>query len=499
MHTRTLHPPPTVAELRQSLPSRLLEVAQRVDEAGGRALLVGGWVRDSLLGLPGKDLDVEVRGLELETLAELLRAFGEIKEIGRSFGVLRVRGIDADFALPRRDSRIGPGHRGIQADVDPHLDATAAARRRDLTINALALDPITGELLDPLGGIDDLRRGVLRACDPQKFGEDPLRAVRVAQFAARFEMQPDAELLWICHDQDLSELSGERIFDELRKLLLKGRRPSLGLELLERTRLLRFFPELDALVGVPQDPTWHPEGDVWVHTCMVVDEAAALRLGDHVRTGGLSREIYEEDLALMFGALCHDLGKPATTVADRGRIRSPGHDVAGEGPARSFLQRIRAPHDLIERVRAICRAHLAPALFYQQESTDRAYRRLARRLARSNVSMQLLERVARADHFGRTTEDALARRFPAGDHFVERARLLEVEARAPEDVVQGRHLVARGLRPGPEFSEILERCRAIQDETGWRSPERVLERALSDAREEPEEAQPPGSGSGREA
>lgn len=493
MHRNTLHSAPSVEQLQALLDPRLLSVAEDVRSAGGRALLVGGWVRDALLGITSKDVDVEVRGLELPVLREILGRHGEVQEVGRSFGVFRLRRLDVDFALPRVDSKVGPGHRGIQARVEPHLDLESAARRRDLTINAIALDPLDGELLDPLGGVHDLRAGVLRACDPASFGEDPLRAIRVAQFAARFEMEPDSELLWICHDQDLSELSGERVFDEFRKMLLKGSQPSLGLALLERTGLLRFYPELDALVGVPQDPAWHPEGDVWVHTLMVVDEAANLRLSEQADEPGEgvppSREIYEEDLALMFGALCHDLGKPHTTVFERGHIRSPGHDVAGEAPSRSFLERMRAPHDLIARARAIARHHLAPAMFFQQASGDRAYRRLARRLARANVSMQLLERVARADHFGRTTEDAIARRFPAGDHFVARARALEVEARAPEDVVQGRHLVARGLRPGPQFSRILHRCREIQDDTGCTDPESILERVLpTDPADDPPDA-----------
>lgn len=479
MNQKTLHSAPSAEQLRARLDPRLLAVAEDVRDAGGRALLVGGWVRDALLGIPSKDVDVEVRGLELPALTEILARHGEVQEVGRSFGVLRLRHLDVDFALPRVDSKVGPGHKGIVAHVDPHLDPTSAARRRDLTMNAISLDPLTGEILDPLGGLDDLRAGVLRACDPDSFGEDPLRAIRVAQFAARFEMQPDPELLWLCHDQDLGELSGERVFDEFRKMLLKGSKPSLGLELLDRTRLLRYFPELEALVDVPQDALWHPEGDVWVHTCMVVDEAARLRLGDHGGAEAPPREIYEEDLALMFGALCHDFGKPRTTVFERGHVRSPGHDVAGEGPARSFLERMRAPHDLIARVRAMARHHLAPAMFFQQASGDRAYRRLARRLAHANVSMQLLERVARADHFGRTTDDALARRFPAGDHFMERARALEVEARAPSDVVQGRHLVARGLRPGPRFSQILAHCREVQDETGWTDPDAILEQALA--------------------
>jgi tRNA nucleotidyltransferase (CCA-adding enzyme) len=446
---------------------RTLAICRAVREAGGRALFVGGWVRDRLRGVDSKDIDVEVFGLELPRVSELLGRFGAVIEVGRAFGVLRVKGLDVDFALPRRDSKVGSGHRGFEVACDPGLDYATAARRRDLTINSISFDPLSEEVIDPHGGRRDLERGVLRATDPEHFAEDPLRGMRVAQFAARFEMQPDAQLIELCAGLDLSELPGERLFEELRKLLLKGVRPSLGLAFLERTHLLRFFPQLDALRGVPQDPEWHPEGDVWVHTLMVVDEAARLRRGDA-----------DLDLALMFGALCHDLGKPLTTSEQAGRVVSPAHDVEGDAPTRALLDRLRAPGLLVERVRAHVRHHLAPALLDKQRSGSKAYRRLARRLEAAGLSMAELERVARADHLGRTTDDARAQRFPAGDAFLARAAELEVSDQAVPDAVQGRHLIARGLAPGPEFGRILARCRDLQDETGWEDPERILDAVL---------------------
>ncbi len=448
------------------IPDSILQIARRVAELGGRALIVGGFVRDELLGLDPKDVDVEVHGLELEQLERVLRDFGSVTNVGRAFGVLRVSGLDVDFSLPRRDSKSGTGHRGFSIETDPHLGYEEASRRRDLSVNSMARDPLSGELLDPHGGRRDLERGVLRATDARHFPEDPLRGVRVAQMMARFELEPDVELIELCRQLDLSELSGERIFEELRKLLLKGRRPSVGLRALDRFGYLRFFPELAALKDVPQDPEWHPEGDVWVHTLMVVDEAARLRDGG------------DDDLALMLGALCHDFGKPETTVRERERVRSPAHDSAGVPHAARFLERMRAPAALVERVGALVAHHLAPALFIKNAAGARGYRRLARDLARADVSLALLVRVARADHLGRTTREALERRFPAGDRFLELARELTVESEAPRDVVLGRHLIARGMRPGVEFGPILERCRDIQDETGWTDPERILDRAL---------------------
>ena len=445
---------------------RLADVARAVRDAGGRAVVVGGWVRDHILGMRSKDVDVEVFDLDAERLETLLAGFGKVHAVGRAFGVFRVGSLDVDFSLPRRDSKRGPGHCGFDVAPDPSLSFAGAARRRDLTVNSIGLDPLTGEVLDPHGGRRDLERRILRATDPARFPEDPLRGLRVAQLAARLEMTPDRELVALCRKLDPGELSGERVFEELRKLLLRAGRPSLGFRVLEDTDQLRFFPELDALRGVPQDPEWHPEGDVWVHTLMVLDVAATLRGAG-------------EDLALMFGALCHDLGKPATTERIGGRIRSRGHDVEGVAPTRALLGRLRAPGALVDRVAALVEHHLVPALFIRNGASAKGYRRLARKLERAGAGLELLVRVARADHLGRTTEDAVAGRFDAGDAFLAAARTLRVEHAAPRDVVLGRHLIERGLQPGPGFGPILERCREIQDETGWTEPGRILDRALA--------------------
>ena len=446
---------------------RLLDIAAVLREAGGRAVLVGGAVRDGLLGLPIKDLDVEVFDIELAPLKQILAGFGEVLSIGQSFGVLIVSGLAIDFSLPRKDSKVAPGHRGFKIEVDPQLSFDEASRRRDLTINSMGIDITSRELLDPHGGRADLKARVLRATDPTCFGEDPLRALRVAQMAARFRMTIDPDLVEICAALDLSELLGERLYEEFRKLLLKGREPSRGLAFLRESRLLHHFPELEALIDVPQDAVWHPEGDVWTHTLMALDRAAQLREGES-----------SEDEALMFAVLCHDFGKPATTAEIDGRLRSRGHDRLGAEPTRAFLGGLRASAKLTEMVVALVEQHLAPALLIEQRATPKAFRKLARKLAAAGVSMRLLERVARADHMGRTTEDAVAGRFPAGDVFIEQADSLAVDTRGPKDVVLGRHLIARGHTPSPEFAEILDRCRDVQDETGLADPEEILDQVL---------------------
>jgi tRNA nucleotidyltransferase (CCA-adding enzyme) len=452
----------------ESIDVRISDVARAVAAAGGRAVLVGGYVRDRLLGVASKDYDVEIYGLSPDAVADLLADFGELIQVGRAFGVLRIKGIDADFSLPRRDSKSGSGHRGFDIAFDPDLDFAQASRRRDLTVNSIGLDLSSGEILDPHGGRADLARGVLRATDAAHFTEDPLRGMRTAQFAARLEMAPDEELTALCSQLDLAELPAERIYEELRKLLVKARKPSLGFEFLSRAQLLRFFPEIESLQGVSQDPKWHPEGDVWVHTMLVIDEAAALRNRD------------DEDLALMYAALCHDFGKPAVSVEHDGRVRSPKHDVIGARMAREFLERLRAPGHLCDQVEALVKYHLAPALFVAQGATAKAYRRLARNLDEAGVNIALLVRVARADHWGRTTDEAIKRIFPAADTFVAEAEKAAVVDAAPEDVVQGRHLQARGLEPGPQFGEILDRCRDLQDETGWTDADKILDKVLGD-------------------
>ena len=449
------------------VPDEILVVLRAIEAAKGRGLLVGGWIRDQLLGNPSKDYDIEVYGLPIVELEALLDGFGEVIAIGRAFGVLRVKGLDIDFSIPRRDSKVGRGHRGFIVDLDPTLDFATAARRRDLTVNSMAYDPLAQEILDAHGGLQDLEERALRATDPATFPEDSLRGLRVAQFFARFEMEPDAELRRLCSALDLSDLPGERLYEEIKKLLLKSRRPSIGFEFLRETGLLTFFPELFAMVDVPQDPEWHPEGPVWDHTMLVLDEAARLKSGDD-----------DADLVLLLGALCHDLGKPETTFEEGGRIRSPEHDEKGVPIAESFLSRLRASNELKEKVGALVRHHLAPSQLIKGGAKARGYRRLSRRLGEAGVDPDMLYRVAKADHFGRTTPDALARTFDYGDAFLERMKELSIAEEVQKDVVLGRHLIARGFKPGVWFGTVLSACREVQDDTGWDDPDRILDRVL---------------------
>ncbi len=437
---------------------RIREIARAVAREGGHALLVGGCVRDRVMGRSVRDVDVEVLGLSLDAFQALLGSFGRTFRMGRSYTVLRLRGLDVDFTV---DDRFG-------------CDFALASRRRDLTMNSMAIDPLTGEILDPHGGRNDIAARRLRATDPATFGSDPLRTLRVARFAACLEMTPDDALCALCGEPSLADTAAERVLAELSRMLVEAPRPADGLAVLERCGQLDAFPELAALVGVAQDPDWHPEGDVWIHTRLVVDAAARLRAGD------------ADDVALMLGALCHDLGKPSTSESDGLRVRSLGHDREGIAPTAALLERLRAPRQLIVRVCALVEHHLAPALFVKNDAGPRGYRRLARKLDQAGVSLDLLERVARADHLGRTTRDAVAGVFPAGDVFLERATALAVREHALPEAVTGRDVIARGIAPGPAVGRVLRACRAIQDERGETDGALILDEVLGALSNQPQ-------------
>ena len=415
-------------------------LARRVRDAGGRALLVGGSVRDALLGRPAKDLDFEVFGLDADRLRAVLAERFDLDLVGQSFGVLKIRHLPIDVAIPRRESKRGLGHRGFEVFSDPDLDFATAARRRDFTVNALGLDPLTAEILDPWGGRDDLEARRLRHVSEQ-FAEDPLRVLRGMQMVARFGLEPADETVALCRQIGPEGLARERIFDEWRKLILQGIEISRGFDFLRRTGWLAQYPELEVLVDCPQEPEWHPEGDVWVHTGHVLDAFAGERLG-----------VPEEDLVVGLGCLCHDLGKPATTHFSDGRWRSPGHEEAGEGPTRSFLERLTNQQPLIEAVVPLVREHLKPIMLFKDQAGDAAVRRLARRVGR----IDRLVRLARADHAGRPPLPFDG--FPAGEWLLARAEALAVAEGRPRPLVQGRHLIALGLSPGRHFKPLLDRC-----------------------------------------
>jgi len=421
---------------------RATAIALAVRDAGGRALIVGGWVRDRLMGRDSPDIDIEVFQLPSDRLRQVLESLGRVEAVGESFQVYKVG--DIDVSLPRRDSKAGRGHKGFIVVGDPDMMIEEAARRRDFTVNAVSWDPLTGDYFDPFDGRGDLARRVLRAVDPATFPDDSLRVLRAIQFAARLEFAVDDDTRALCRAIPLDDLPAERVWGEIEKLLFANR-PSIGFALaLDLGAVDKLFPELRALVGCAQEPEWHPEGDVWVHTLQVIDQAR-LRIDDLPRP---------ERIAVMLGAVCHDFGKPATTAFIDGRIRSMDHEEQGVAPATAFLDRLNVQsfdgYDVRRQVLGITAQHLKPGSWYKarDEVGDGAFRRLAQK-----VDLELLARVAKADCEGRKPG---AFDCSAMDWFRERAHALGVEHRPPAPILLGRHLLALGLQPGPRIGEILK-------------------------------------------
>lgn len=416
-------------------------IAGAVREVGGRALIVGGWVRDRLMGRTSKDVDLEVYGLPAARLRTLLERVGPVNAVGESFTVFKVASIDV--ALPRRESKVGRGHKGFEVQGDPDLSSIEAARRRDFTINAISWDPLTDTYEDPFDGRRDIERRLLKAVDLSTFGEDSLRVLRAIQFAARFEFTLDPDTDALCRRIPLDDLPSERIWSEIEKLLLQAARPSAGFDLALRLGVIdTLFPELKALVGCPQEPEWHPEGDVWVHTLMVIDQART-RIDDLPPP---------QQIAVMLGAVCHDLGKPPTTAFVDGRIRSIDHEQAGVEPATALLDRLNVHtiggFDVRRQVLGITAHHLKPGMFGMSKTpvSDGAYRRLALK-----VDLELLARLAKSDCMGRGGGFDCS----SMDRFLERARQLGVEHAAPAPLLLGRHLLALGVKPGPRMGQLL--------------------------------------------
>jgi tRNA nucleotidyltransferase (CCA-adding enzyme) len=439
-----------------NLPRNILELARTIRHQGGRALLVGGCVRDQLMAKQPKDWDVEVYGIDPPQLRHLLDQYGDVNVVGEAFTVYKL-GSHTDVSLPRRERKSGRGHRAFVIEGDPAMTIAEATRRRDFTINAILQDPLTGDIIDPFDGQRDLHAGVLRAISPKTFGEDSLRVLRAAQFAARFEFTIEPETVKLCRAIDLSDLPAERIWGETEKLLLRAQHPSIGFKWLrELGAINQLFPELKALIDVPQEPEWHPEGDVWIHTLLTVDRAREM----------LDELDYPRQITVMLAALCHDFGKPATTAFIDGRIRSREHEQGGVQPAIDFLDRLNIytldGYDVRAQVVALVRDHLKPGEFYKKrdEVGDGAFRRLARK-----CELDLLYRVAKADSLGRNAENVPREKWftaEAQDWFIERARELEVTSRPPAPILLGRHLLELGLEPCPRIGEITRAVYEMQ-------------------------------------
>ncbi len=412
-------------------------IAARVRDAGGTAYFVGGYVRDRLLGIENKDIDIEIHGISPEKLTEILSMLGEMTSFGESFGIFGLRHCHLDIAMPRSERAVGPGHKDFLCTLDPFIGTYQAAIRRDFTVNALMQNICTGEVVDHFGGLEDLRSGVLRHMDDARFAEDPLRILRGAQFAARFGFRIAPETVALCSRMDLSALASERIFGELEKALLKADRPSVFFSSLrEMEQLDCWFPELKALIGIPQDPRYHPEGDAWAHTLLVLDGAASLRAEA------------EYPLGLMFSALCHDLGKAVTTsIGEDGRLHAIGHESAGISLAGRLLPRITHEKKLTQYVRNMIELHMLPNQMAAQGAGQKSFNRLFDR----SLSPDDLLLLCKADILG----SSVSAESYAPTEALLRERLAEFREIMARPCVTGADLIAAGVKPDVAFSGAL--------------------------------------------
>lgn len=448
------------------LKDKAREIAKDVVSMGGRAFIVGGFVRDEMLNLNPKDLDLEVFKIQPEDLRSLLNKHGKVDEVGESFQVFKVSFTDMfglrnelDVSIPREDKKVGEGHKGFEVTGNPDSTIEDAAKRRDFTFNAIMQDALTGEIIDPFNGQADLFNGVLRAVDPKHFGEDPLRVLRGMQFVSRLDLvvEPDTARLMNEVGAEFDTLAVERIEGEFMKAFSKGKRPSRILDFLIATDWIRFFPEIQALVGCEQDSEGHPEGNVITHTGFVMDAAA--NIADRENLPEFERVV------LINAALCHDFGKAITTRVEfkenKGRdcIVSPGHEGKGVPFANSFNERIGMHSSIREAVAALVGTHMRH-LPFTDGGTISGIRRLAKAVEPSNIRM--LSLLIEADHSGRPP---LPKGMPQGAlNMLRLAESNQVVERSQKPLLQGKHLLELGLTPSPEFGRIIREVFEMQQE-----------------------------------
>ena len=445
-----------ISTIKPNIPLILEKIIKNLQKIGATPILVGGCVRDSLLNIPCKDYDIEIFAIDsLEIIEKSLKKFGNVKQVGKSFGVLTLNtdGFDFDFALARTEKKIGLGHTDFEVRTNANLTYKQAALRRDFTINSIGYDFKTKEFLDPFNGINDLKNKTIKHINDDTFIEDPLRVYRAIQFASRFEFKIDDKTKELCKkmvsNDDLKYLAKERIYEEFKKLFLKSKKPSIGFSLLKDLGVLRYFPELQALINCKQDKEYHPEGDVWIHTLMTLDEMAKI-----IREEKIQDEY--RILYLFYAELCHDLGKPFCTKELNGRVTSHKHESLGLEPTKTFLARLTNEKKFVDIILPLVKNHLAPFQLYLANSSLKAVKRLSLK-----VNIEDLCLVCLADCLGRDIKDK--EKCPkATSWLLAQAKELNIENSALKPLVLGRDLISLGFKPSKEFKEILEYALDLQ-------------------------------------
>ncbi len=421
---------------------RLIQLVEDIQSNGGKAYLVGGCVRDHLMKLPSSDRDLEVFGIEPKVLKKICHRHGKVSTVGASFAVLKVTFPNretVDVSLPRRETQVGVGHKSFEIEADPEMSLDEAARRRDLTINAISMNPLTHEIIDPCNGLADLDLKLLRHVGP-RFREDPLRVLRVIQFAGRFGFSIAEETFTLCtqmiQDGDVLSLPRERIEEEFRKLFVKGKSSYIRDALQHAFRMGIFrslLPELHHLHGIEQDPRYHAEGDVLTHSILTVENAARIAERDGLDDG--NRHI------LCLAALMHDLGKIHTTQKNPdGTITAYGHDKESVLLAEKLLTRLTGNQQISANVRSLVAMHMRPLqLATAEHVTDGAIRRLAQSVLPSNLTM--LAYLVEADTLSSYRSGDVPAGSDAHTFLLQRAVSLGVQTIPPKPIMQGRDLI----------------------------------------------------------
>ena len=420
---------------------KVLEICRLVNDHGGKAYMVGGSVRDSLLGLTIRDFDLEIFNIPPSELLNLIKEHFSVNLVGKAFGVIKLNHYPIDLSLPRKEVKAGKKHNEFLISSDENMSPDQASRRRDFTINSILYDPIQEQILDPLNGTVDLDNKILRHCSDQ-FSEDPLRALRGMKFSSIFDLKPTEETRQLVSTIDLNPLSKSRIYEEWKQTMVRSTKPSTGMNYLDETNLIRFYPELAKMKGCPQDAVYHPEGDVWTHTLLCLDAFVKFRPNEQ-----------KEAAIAGLAVLCHDMGKPNTTVIhDTGRISSKRHEIFSEHEGRKFLDRITDNRSVIEAVLPLVKCHMIPYQLFVNNNPAASVRKLA--LKTGNI--QLMSVVVASDRNGRGGE--FMEHVPEAEYLINKARELEVLNSKPQPIIQGRHLIEFGYSPGRYFKEILNDC-----------------------------------------
>jgi tRNA nucleotidyltransferase (CCA-adding enzyme) len=433
--------------------SMAIQIAKKVKEVGGIAYFVGGYVRDSILDIPNKDIDIEIHGIKPEILKNILSELGDIQTIGNAFGIYNLKGYDLDIALPRKERCIGTGHKDFEVYVDSYIGTHAAARRRDFTINALMKNILTGEIVDEFNGLNDLKNHIIRHVDSSTFREDSLRVLRACQFAARFNFKIASETINLCKTMDLSTMPKERIAGELSKALLKAKKPSVFFNSLYECEQTKWFKEVYTLKGIKQDSEYHPEGDVYMHTMSVLDQAGGL-----FPTGIDNPDRY---LPFMLSALCHDFGKVNTTeINSKGRLCALNHEITGIPIANDFLGRIYNNKGFIKYVDNMIKYHMKAHSCFNNRSKTKTTNLMFDKLLYPKDFILLVY----ADSTGHDLDNLDNRQF---NMFLEKAmtesgfltdRYLDYGKRISESHITAEDLINIGLKPSPLFKIILDKA-----------------------------------------